>query len=187
MDSNRIVTSAVEKFKESVGHFTEELKTIRTGRANPSMLDGVVVEAYGTTMPLKQLANVVAIEAQLLQVTPFDPTNIATIVESIRNNSSLGLNPSDDGRVIRLPIPPLTEERRREMSKQISEKAEECLVRMRNVRHDALNAIDQLKKDKSIGEDEASRQHKKIEELMAESRKEVEDKVKQKESEILTL
>lgn len=187
MDSEKVIASATTKFKDSVNHFVEDIKSIRTGRANASMLDGVIVEAYGTPMPLKQVANTVAVDAQLLQVTPFDPNNLGAISEAIRNNSSLGLNPSDDGKVIRLPIPPLTGERRREMTKQISEKMEDNSVRMRNIRHEAINAIDQLKKDKVIGEDEAKRQQKRIEDVMAEQRKIVEENAKSKEQEILTL
>ncbi|MEI9913525.1 MAG: ribosome recycling factor [Candidatus Saccharibacteria bacterium] len=187
MDSDKVITNASGKLDEINNYFVEELKSIRTGRANAAMLDGVTVDAYGTTMPLKQVANVVAVEAQLLQVTPFDPGNLAGIAEAIRNNSSLGLNPSDDGKVIRLPIPPLTEERRREMTKQVGEKVEECTVRMRAVRHEAINAIDQLKKDKAIGEDETKRQQKRIEDLINEKRKVAEDNAKSKENEILTL
>lgn len=187
MDVDKIISSASNKFDDTVNHFIEELKSIRTGRANSSMLDGVVVEAYGSPMPLVQLANTIAVDAQLLQVTPFDPNNLSAISEAIRNNSSLGLNPSDDGKVIRLPIPPLTEERRREMTKQINEKTEDAMVRMRSVRHEALNAIDQLKKDKEIGEDDAKRHQKRVEDLMIEKRKTIEEKGKEKEKEIMTL
>ena len=187
MDTEKVISSATAKFDEAVNRFIEDLKSIRTGRANASMLDGVLVEAYGSNMPLKQVANTVAVDAQLLQVTPFDPNNLSAISEAIRSNSSLGLNPSDDGKVIRLPIPPLTEERRKEMTKQVSEKTEECLVRMRNVRHEALNAIDQLKKDKELGEDDAKRHQKRIEDLMATKRSTVDEKSKEKEKEIMTL
>src|SRR5271165_1934670 len=136
MDSNSVIASASSKLKEATEHFVNDLKTIRTGRANASMLDGVIVEAYGTPMPLKQVANIIAADAQLLQVTPFDPNNLEAIAEAIRNSPSLGLNPSDDGKVIRLPIPALTEERRVEMTKQINTHMEDCLVRMRAVRHE---------------------------------------------------
>lgn len=187
MDSDKIIASAQTKLQEAVDHFTNDLKTIRTGRANAAMLDGVTVEAYGTSMPIKQVANIVAIDAQLIQVTPFDPGNIENISEAIRNNSSLGLNPSDDGKVIRLPIPPLTEERRREMTKQIGERLEDCLVRLRSIRHEAIDAVDRLKKDKSIGEDEAKRNVKRVEDLVASKRKVAEDNAKNKEQEILTL
>jgi ribosome recycling factor len=187
MDGNKVISDTASKLKEAFDRFATDLKSIRTGRANAAMLDGVMVEAYGTPMPLKQVANVVAVGAQMLQLTPFDPSNIAAISEAIRNNPSLGLNPSDDGRVIRLPIPPLTEERRLEMTKQINGHVEDCLVKMRSTRHDALDAIDKLKKDKTIGEDESKRLAKSIEELVSEQRKAVEENAKNKEKEILTL
>jgi ribosome recycling factor len=187
MEVEKVISSTATKLDEAVNHFNEELKSIRTGRANAAMLDGVLVEAYGSSMPLNQVANTVAVDAQLLQVTPFDPNNLSSIVEAIRNNSSLGLNPSDDGKVIRLPIPPLTEDRRKEMTKQVNEKTEEAMVRMRSVRHEALNAIDQLKKDKELGEDDAKRHQKRVEDLMVGKRKTIEDKAKEKEKEIMTL
>ncbi len=187
MDSDKVITNSASKLDEIIDHFNNDLKAIRTGRANASLLDGVMVEAYDTTMPLRQIANVMAVDAQLLQVTPFDPSNLENISTAIRNNSSLGLNPSDDGKVIRLPIPPLTEERRREMTKQINEHLEDCLVRMRVVRHEAMDAIGQLKKDKTIGEDDAKRHQKQIEDVMASKRRTVEDSAKAKEQEILTI
>ena len=113
------------KMASALEHFDEELKKIRTGRAHPSMLDGVKVEAYGTEMPLNQVANVTAPEAQLLQVTPFDPSNSQAISAAIRNDQGLGFNPSDDGRIVRVPVPPLTEERRRMLVNQVGEKVEE--------------------------------------------------------------
>lgn len=151
------------------------------------MLDGVMVEAYGTPMPLIQVASVTAPEAQLLQITPFDPNNLQAISSAIRNNPSLGMNPMDDGRVVRVPIPPLTEERRREYVKLVGSKVEDCMVSLRNVRHDAIRAIDQLKKDKSIGEDEAKRLEKQVDDAMAEVKSETEAAQKTKESEIMTV
>src|SRR5689334_6538123 len=125
MNPNDIVTTAKTKFEAAANHFQDELKKLRTGRAHAGMLDGLMVEAYGTPMPLNQVGNVSAPEAQLLQITPFDPNNIEAISAAIRDNPSLGLNPSDDGRVIRIPIPALTEERRREITKQVSAKLED--------------------------------------------------------------
>jgi ribosome recycling factor len=187
MDSAKILSDANSKFDGAVQRFTGELKSLRTGRASASMLDGVSVEAYGTMMPIIQVATVAAVDAQLIQITPFDPGNLEAISAAIRNNPSLGLNPSDDGRVVRVPIPPLTEERRREIAKQIGERVEECSVRMRGVRHDGLDAINQLKKDKSIGEDEAKRLEKQIDEAMSKHRATVDQAAKAKEQEILTL
>lgn len=151
------------------------------------MLDGVTVEAYGTAMPLIQLATVTAPEAQLIQITPFDPSNMTAIVSSIRDNQSLGLNPSDDGRVIRIPVPPLTEERRRELAKQIGQKQEEAMIQSRAVRHDAMDSISKLKKDKALGEDDAKRLEKQIDDMMTRAKTETESAAKAKEQEILTL
>src|ERR1044072_2208082 len=127
-----------EKMQQAVAHFNEELKKVRTGRANAAMLDGVMVTAYGAQMPLNQVANVIAPEAQLLQITPFDPNNLQAIASAIRDNPTLGLNPMDDGRVVRVPIPPLTEEHRREYVKVVGGKVEDCMVSLRNIRHEAL-------------------------------------------------
>jgi ribosome recycling factor len=187
MDPNKAVTDASSKFGQAVTHFQENLKGLRTGRAHPSLLDGVMVEAYGTPMPLIQVATVTAPEAQLLQITPFDPSNLQAIATAIRNNQSLGLNPSDDGRVVRVPLPALTEERRRELAKQVGAKQEEAMVSLRNIRHDALDAIDHAKKDKQIGEDDAKRLEKQVDEAMNKAKTDVEAAAKQKEQEVMSL
>lgn len=176
-----------DKMKQAVAHFGEELKKVRTGRASASMLDGVMVKAYGTDMPLNQVANVVAPEAQLIQITPFDPNNLQAIASAIRDNPTLGLNPMDDGRVVRVPIPPLTEERRRELAKTLGGKVEDAMVSVRNVRHDAMDAIDKAKKDKLIGEDDAKRLEKQVEEAVARAKADIEAAAKAKETEIMTL
>lgn len=176
-----------DKLKQAIEHFKEDIKKVRTGRAHASMLDSVIVTAYGTPMPLNQVANVTAPEAQLLQVTPFDPNNIQAIASAIRDNPTLGLNPSDDGRVVRVPIPALTEERRREYTKVLGGKVEDCMVRLRAVRHDAMDAISKAKKDKEIGEDDAKRLEKQIEDAMAKAKTEVDAAAKAKEAEIMTV
>lgn len=185
MNPSQVVQDAKSKFQAAVNHFHEDLKKVRTGRAHPSMLDGVMVKAYGTEMPLIQAANVTAPEAQLIQITPFDPGTIQAIASAIRDNPSLGLNPSDDGRVVRIPIPPLNEERRREYTKVVSGKLEDAMVSLRNIRHDALRVVDQAKKDKSIGEDDAKRTEKQVDDAMAAAKADVESAAKTKESEIM--
>ena len=185
MDQNQIVDQAKTKFQQAVVHFQDELKKVRTGRAHPGMLDGVMVEAYGTPMPLLQVGSVTVPEPQLLQITPFDPNNLQAVVQAIRDNVSLGLNPMDDGRVVRVPIPPLNEERRREYAKLLGSKVEDCMVSFRNVRHDALKAIDQAKKDKSISEDDAKRLQKQIDDTMSQAKGEVDAAAKAKEAEIM--
>jgi ribosome recycling factor len=187
MNPAQIVTDAQAKFVQATGRFQETLKSLRTGRASASMLDGVTVEAYGTPMPLIQVATVTVPEAQLIQITPFDPGNMSAIVTAIRNNQTLGLNPSDDGRVIRVPIPPLTEERRRELAKQVGQKQEDAMISLRSIRHDALDIVNEAKKDKDIGEDDAKRLISQVEDAMNKAKNEVESIARTKESEIMTV
>ena len=187
MDPDQVVASAQSKFSQAVERFRDSLKSLRTGRASASMLDGVTVEAYGTQIPLIQAATITAPEAQLIQITPFDPNNLQAIAEAIRNNQSLGLNPSDDGRVVRVPIPPLSEERRRELAKQVGQKQEEAMIGLRNIRHESMDTIDKAKKDKQLGEDDAKRLSNRVEEAMNKARAEVESVAKAKEQEILTV
>ena len=176
-----------DKMKQAVEHFGGELKKVRTGRAHASMLDSVMVTAYGTQMPLNQVANVSAPEAQLLQITPFDPNNIQAIASAIRDNPTLGLNPSDDGRVVRVPVPALTEDRRRELVKTLGGKVEDCMIALRGIRHDAMDAIANAKKDKTLGEDDAKRLEKQIDEAMNKAKAEAETAAKAKEAEIMTI
>jgi ribosome recycling factor len=185
MDPKQVVTGAQTKLTQAVGRFKDSLKSLRTGRASASILDGVVVEAYGTPMPLVQVATVTAPEAQLIQITPFDPNNIQAIVTAIRDNQALGLNPSDDGRVVRVPIPPLSEERRRELAKQVGQKQEDCMIALRAIRHEAMGTINEAKKDKDIGEDEAKRLAHQVEEAMNKARLETEAIGRAKEAEIM--
>jgi len=151
-----------EKFNNAIARFEEELKKVRTGRAHPGQLDGVKVEVYGTMMPLNQVANITAPEAQLLQITPFDPSNITVISAAIRADQSLGFNPSDDGHTIRVPVPPLTEDRRRQLVKQTSEKVEEAKIALRNIRQDALKDAKRKKEAKELSEDDVKRIEKGI-------------------------
>jgi ribosome recycling factor len=187
MDQGNLIADTKSKIEQTIERFSESLKSLRTGRANAAMLDKVVVEAYGTPMPLKQVASIVVPEAQLIQITPFDPTNLAAIANAIRNDSSLGLNPSDDGRVVRVPIPALTEDRRRDLAKQVGAKQEEAMISIRNIRHDAIDSVDKSKKDKELGEDEAKRLVGQIEDLVNKAKAEAESTAKAKENEIMTL
>ena len=176
-----------DKFAAAVDHFQEELKKVRTGRAHPNMLDSIQVEAYGQRMPLNQVANVTASEPQLLTITPFDPSNITIISAAIRLDQALGLNPSDDGRVIRVPIPPLTEERRKLLVKQTSEKVEETRIQLRNTRQDAFKETKRKKDAKELSEDDQKRAEKLIDEAMAKFNTNIDVLFKDKEKEILTL
>lgn len=187
MSPNQVIDDAKTKLSAAQAHFDNEMKKLRTGRAHSSILDGLMVVAYGTPMPINQLANITAPEAQLLQITPFDPSNIQAINEAIRNDQSLGLNPSDDGRVVRVPIPALTTERRQAIVKQLNEKVEEAMITTRNVRHETLDTLKEAKNDKDISEDDYTRLEKQLEEAMAKSKTEIETAAKVKEQEIMTI
>lgn len=184
MDTNQLTNEVKTKLSAVTEHFRGELSKIRTGRAHPGMLDGVIVEAYGQQMPLKAAANISAPEAQLLQITPFDPNNLKAISDAIRDNQSLGLNPADDGRVVRIQIPPLTEETRQAMVKIVHQKLEEAMIAARNARHDAMRKADE---DKSIGKDDRFRLEKQIDDQLAVQKSEAESLAKAKEQEILTV
>ncbi len=175
------------KMTGALEHFEEELKKVRTGRAHPSMLDSVMAEVYGAKMPLNQVANITAPEPQQLLVTPFDPGNITAIVTAIRDDQSLGFNPSDDGRVIRVPVPALTEERRKQLVKQTSEKVEEARIALRNVRQDALKDAKAKKQAKELSEDDEKRVEKEIDKLMGDMQEKLEELFKAKEKDILTI
>jgi len=160
-----------------------EMKKIRTGRAHPDMLSGVKVEVYGQWMPLNQAANISAQGATLLVVTPFDPSNINAISSAIRNDQSLGLNPADDGRLVRVPIPPLTEERRRELVKTVAEKLEGAKVAVRNIREDARKEL----KTAELPEDTKKRAEKAIDDLTKNFVEKIEAEFKAKEAEIMKI
>lgn len=176
-----------DKMTAALGHFEDELKKIRTGRAHPSMLDGIFVEVYGTQLPLNQAATITAPEPQLIQVTPFDPTNVEPIVVAIRGNQSLGFNPSDDGRIVRVPVPQLTEERRHQIVKQLGEKVEDCRIALRNIRGDGLKDAKAMKNDKKLSEDDYKRIEKDLDKSISEFQSRIEDITKAKEKEILTI
>lgn len=187
MSPNQITEQAKAKFEQAKSHFQDELNKIRTGRAHPGMLDGIMVEAYGSQMPLIQAGSITVPEPQLLQITPFDPSNLQAISAAIRNNPSLGMNPADDGRVVRVPVPPLTEERRREYVKVLSGKVEDTMISMRGARHEALKQAEDAKKDKHITEDDLTSVKKQFDELMAKVKTEIDALAKAKEQEILTV
>jgi ribosome recycling factor len=175
------------KMTHAIAHFEDELKKIRTGRAHPSMLDGIKVESYGTLMPLNQVANITAPEAQMLQVTPFDPSNVQPVAAAIRNDQSLGFNPSDDGHVVRVPVPALTEERRKQLVKLSAEKVEETRIALRSIRQDAFKDAKRKKDAKELSEDDVKRTEKEIDHIIAGFHDKIEQIFKDKEKDILTI
>lgn len=187
MNKDQLVAETKSKLSAATEHFKQEIGKIRTGRAHPGMLDSVMVEAYGQKMPLKAVGSITVPEPQQLQITPFDPANLQAISDAISNDQSLGLNPADDGRVVRITIPPLTEESRQAMVKVLHQKLEDCMIAGRNARHEALREAEQAEKDKDIGKDERFSIEKQIDELLAAQKNEAESLAKAKEEEILTV
>ena len=187
MNPNDALTEVKAKLAQATDHFKQELGKIRTGRAHPGMLDGITVEVYGQNMPLKAVAGITTPEAQLIQISPFDPNNLQAISDAIRADQSLGLNPADDGRVVRIQIPPLTTETREQMVKIVGQKLEEAMISARNARHEAFKRLEQGEKDKQISKDDRARSEKQIDEQVASHKNEAEGLAKAKEQEIMTV
>jgi len=175
---------AEDGMKTAVDNLRKQLARIRAGRANPSILDGLKVESYGATVPLNQVANVSVADARLLVIKPYDRNSIASIERAL-NNSQLGLNPSSDGIVLRLPIPPLNEERRRSLVKQISSLAEEAKISVRKARRESNDLLKEAEKDKEISEDQLKRALDAVQEVTNAYSKLVDEVFAKKEAEIM--
>jgi ribosome recycling factor len=174
------------RMDKAVEDFRKAMAATRTGRASVHMLDSVNVEYYGSQMPLNQIAQVHAPEAQLITVQPFDPTSLAAIEKAIRT-ADLGLNPMNDGKIIRVPVPPLTEERRRDMVKHLHKILEEHRTAVRNIRRDGNDAIKKAVKEKKITEDDEKRAMEEIQRLTDDEIKKMEDMSKAKEKEVMEI
>jgi ribosome recycling factor len=181
---DELLEDAKARMRKSVESSRGELATVRTGRASPHLLDRITVDYYGTPTPLKQLANVATSDARLLTVTPYDKSSIGAIEKSIQE-SDIGLTPSNDGNVIRLQIPELTEDRRREMVKVVHGVAEEGRVAIRNVRRDVMHDLRGLKKEGEAGEDDERRAESALQKQTDEAIAEIDSLLKGKEEEIL--
>src|ERR1700733_1954038 len=175
-----------EGMKKAVDSFKRDLQKVRTGRANTAMLDGVQVDYYGTPTPVNQVANITVVDARLITVKPWEKTMIAVIDKAIRA-SDLGINPVADSELVRLPIPPLTQERRRDLAKTVGKQTEEARVAGRSARRDAMDMIKEAEKDKQISEDERKKGEKAIQDLTDKYIAQVEDIAKAKEKEIMEL
>ena len=167
---------------KTIENVKKKFATVRTGRANPSSLDGVMVEYYGSMTPLKQLATISVPEARQLLIKPFDKGSLGAIEKAILN-SNLGYNPGNDGETIRIVIPELTEERRKELVKQVKALSEEAKVSIRNIRHEGLEDV----KKCDLPEDEEKGMEKDIQDLVTEYNKKIEAELKEKEKELLTV
>ena len=181
---DELLEDAKGRMTKSVDSSRGELATVRTGRASPHLLDRIMVDYYGAQTPLKQLANVATSDARLLTVTPFDKSSIGAIEKSIQE-SDIGMTPSNDGNVVRLQVPELTEERRREMVKVVHGVAEEGRVAVRNVRRDVMGDLRELKKEGEVGEDDERRAESALQKQTDEAIAEIDSLLKGKEEEIL--
>lgn len=173
-----------QKMEQAVEHFGQQLGGIRTGRASVTLLDGILVEAYGTPQPLKQIASLATPESRLLTIQPWDPSLIPAIEKAL-SSSSIGLTPNNDGTIIRLALPPLTEERRKELVKIIKKMGEEAKVVIRNIRRDANELLKTQQKDKSLSDDRVRSAQQEIQKLTDHYILKIDDTVKKKEKDVL--
>ncbi|HUJ60880.1 MAG TPA: ribosome recycling factor [Kofleriaceae bacterium] len=183
---NDITSDCENGMKKAVDSFRRDLQKIRTGRANTSMLDGIKVDYYGTPTPVNQVATVQVVDARLITVKPWEKSMIPVIDKAIRA-SDLGINPVADSELVRLPIPPLTQERRKELAKVVGKQTEEARVAVRSARREAMEMIKDAEKEKQVSEDERKKGEKSIQDLTDKYIAQVEDIAKAKEKEIMEL
>jgi ribosome recycling factor len=186
MTTKDAIAGAKTRMEKAVEDFRKDLATIRTGRANAAILESVRVDYHGTPMPVNQLGNVTVPDPTMLVITPWDPSVVALIDKAIRA-SDLGLNPTNDGKVVRVPVPAPTEERRKELVKHMHKVLENHRTAVRNVRRDAKEAIDKLEKEKKISQDEQKRALDELEKLSHAETKKIEDLAAAKEKEVMEL
>lgn len=178
--------AAEQKMNKIIEALKKELTTLRTGRANPQILENIMVDYYGAPTPITQLGNITSPEPRFLVISPWDPKIIKDIEKAIQK-SDLGINPSNDGKVIRLVIPELTEERRKELVKMAKKMGEEAKIAVRNVRRDALESLKKQKKNGEIGEDDEKRQQEDIQKLTDKKIEEIDNIIEQKEKDIMVI
>src|SRR5215831_883315 len=180
------MAAAKTRMEKAVEDFRKELATLRTGRANASLLDNIRVDYHGTPMPVNQLGTVTVPDATMIVISPWDPSAVPLIDKAIRT-SDLGLNPTNDGKVVRVPIPSLTEERRKDLVKHVHKVLENHRTAVRNIRRDIKEAVDKLEKDKKISQDEQKRALEEMEKFTHSETKKIEDLSAAKEKEILEI
>lgn len=186
MEVQQVLRDAREKMKQSLAATKREFSTVRTGRANPSVLDQLKVDYYGTPTPLNQLANVSVPESRLIVIQPYDKSTIPDIEKAILT-SDIDLTPNSDGQVIRLTVPQLSEERRKELSKKVQQMAEDGRIAIRNVRRDANNTLDELEESEGISEDIIRRQKDKVQEMTDEFIDNIDEVAEEKTEEIMEI
>lgn len=181
---DQLISQAKEAMERSLQHLKDDLRKVRTGRANPALLDNIRVDYYGTPTPLNQMANLSAPEPRLIVISPYDKSALQAIEKAIQT-SDLGLTPNNDGKIVRIPIPPLTEQRRKELVKHVRKVAEHHKLGVRDARREALAAFKQLENDGDLPADDRARSEKKVQSLTDDFVKQVDGQADQKEQEIL--
>ena len=184
MPHDDIVLEAEDKMEKAVAVLTDELRGVRTGRATTGLVDGLKVEYYGAPTPIKSLASITVPEPRMIMVKPFDPGSIEDILKSIQK-SDIGLTPQSDGKIIRLAVPPLSEERRKQMSKMVKEFGEKAKVSIRNIRREGNGTADSEETDKTISEDEAKKIKEEMDKLTKQYEGKVEASVEKKTKEVM--
>jgi ribosome recycling factor len=181
---DQLISHAKEAMERSLQHLKDDLRKVRTGRANPALLDNIRVDYYGTPTPLNQMANMSAPEPRLIVISPYDRSALQAIEKAIQA-SDLGLTPNNDGKIVRIPIPPLTEQRRKDLVKHVRKVAEHHKLGVRDARREALAAFKQLENDGDLPADDRARSEKKVQSLTDDFVKQVDGQADQKEQEIL--
>lgn len=183
---SRVIKDLEDKMQKSIVAFSEELKNVRAGRANPALLDHISVEYYGTMTPLNQVSTINVAEARLLTIQPWDQSLISEIEKAILK-SNLGITPSNDGKIIRLPFPALTEERRKELAKVVKGYAEKAKIALRNQRREAIDSVKKMEKKSEISEDELRSAEEEIQKTIEKYTAEVDNITKKKEEELMEI
>jgi ribosome recycling factor len=184
MDPDEILLETEASMEKAFDYMTHEFAAVRTGKASPALVENLDVEAYGTSMKLKQLALITTPEPRLLVIQPFDASTVRDIEKAIKE-SKLGINPATEGKLIRLPVPPLTEERRKDLVKGIKQMAEEARVRMRSARRDGMDGLKKAQKENSIAEDDLANYEKEIQKLTDQFVKKIDESLEAKETDIM--
>jgi len=184
---SQLIKQAQSKFDDALEHLKNELAGVRSGRASAGLVDGIKIEVYGQSMPLKSVATISTPDSKTIQIQPWDQSNLAFIEKAISENQSLGLTPNNDGRIIRLNLPPLSEETRTQLAKVVKEKAENANVSMRNARHEALNTAKDKEKSKELTQDQVVKIQKDLDKLIEDYQKRVQQTVAAKEQELMSV
>lgn len=186
MDDDEILLDAEDRMEKAIEHLHDALRGIRTGRASPGLVEGIRVDYYGSPTPLKQIANIGIPEPRMIMIKPFDPSSLKDIEKAILK-SDLGIAPASDGKILRLNVPPLSQDRRKQLVALVKERAEECRVSMRNVRRDANKSADAAEKEGNLSEDDLKRLRDEIQDLIKRFETKVDEELERKTAEIMEI